>query len=365
MGLQASYRATQAAQKRQQREAKKRERELERENKEQAKLTVLEQARLEVDTYENSLEVLLSIHKEEPKTWDWQSMAASLAPVCPQRRQYHELRTQQTLAVARVPRDRDTLIANARIHDDHEYQEALAGYTAEKSEWEGMSTLARRILAGDTDAYIQALESLNQFDELATVGSSFHFSVHGPRMLVCIAGIKEQGVIPTETKSLTAAGKVSVKTMPKGRFEEIYQDYLCGCVLRIAREILALLPVDTVIVTATADSVDPRTGTDIQRPVISVAIPRETAATLNYDRLDPSDALMQFTHRGEAKPSRPGNNDSIKPLEPEDLPRGFRQTITLQHVVEDARQLRADITATAERLRAPTEAKQTFNGEPA
>lgn len=38
--------------------------------------------------------------------------------------------------------------------------------------------------------------------------------------------------------------KLSVKAMPKGRFHEVYQDYACGCCLRIGREVLALLPVD-------------------------------------------------------------------------------------------------------------------------
>ena len=43
--------------------------------------------------------------------------------------------------------------------------------------------------------------------------------------------------------------------MPKGRFHEIYQDYLCGCLLRVAREVFALFPVDTVLVTAVSVNV--------------------------------------------------------------------------------------------------------------
>ena len=59
MGYKANIRAIQAVERRQQRDAQKRMRELERQAKEQAKLSEIEQARLEVETFENRLEMLL------------------------------------------------------------------------------------------------------------------------------------------------------------------------------------------------------------------------------------------------------------------------------------------------------------------
>ena len=79
-----------AAERRQQREAMKRLRELERQAKEQAKLSQQEQARLEVERYENRLEVLLSLHKEYGGPWDWSSIAANLPPPCPRNLSFHE-----------------------------------------------------------------------------------------------------------------------------------------------------------------------------------------------------------------------------------------------------------------------------------
>ena len=67
-----------AAQRRDEREAKRRQRELERRLKEQAKLSALEQARLEVEAHENELEVLLSIHKERSAAVDWRAFASGL-----------------------------------------------------------------------------------------------------------------------------------------------------------------------------------------------------------------------------------------------------------------------------------------------
>jgi hypothetical protein len=71
MGWKGTLRAIEAFQRRQQRDAQKRQRELERQNKEQAKLSAIEQARLEVETHENKLEVLLSVHREQGEIWDW------------------------------------------------------------------------------------------------------------------------------------------------------------------------------------------------------------------------------------------------------------------------------------------------------
>ena len=65
MGYRATFRAIKAAERRSVRDAQKRHREFERQYKEQAKLSAIEQARLEVETHENKLEVLLSVHKEQ------------------------------------------------------------------------------------------------------------------------------------------------------------------------------------------------------------------------------------------------------------------------------------------------------------
>ena len=44
-------------------------------------------------------------------------------------------------------------------------------------------------------------------------------------------------VIPKYEKKLTKRGEVSEKKIPRARFHEIYQDYVCGCMLRIVREV--------------------------------------------------------------------------------------------------------------------------------
>src|SRR5262245_35537608 len=91
MGWKGTLKAIQAAERRQQRDAQKRLRELERQSKEQAKLSAIEQARLEVETFEGRLEVLLSLHKEQSEGWDWSKVATTLPPHRPGKLSQHEL----------------------------------------------------------------------------------------------------------------------------------------------------------------------------------------------------------------------------------------------------------------------------------
>lgn len=48
--------------------------------------------------------------------------------------------------------------------------------------------------------------------------------------------------------------------MTKGTFNEIYQDYVCSCVLRVAREIYAIIPDDLIIITAVDKLLNLKTG---------------------------------------------------------------------------------------------------------
>lgn len=303
-----------AAQRRQQRDAQKRQRELERQNKEQAKLSAIEQARLEVETHENKLEVLLSVHKEQGEIWDWVALAASLPPPCPQKNSNHELKTRQLMLVS-TSQQKEAAIEQARLQDERVFQEAMRIYTKEKAEQEKLKELAFRILAQEHHAYIEALVEFSPLRELSDLGSLLHFTVHDATLIGCEIKVNGTQIIPTEVKTLTASEKLSVKPMPKGRFHEIYQDYVCGCMLRVAREVFAMLPVETVLVTVLADLLDSRTGQMMEQPVLSAAMPRSVIARLNFDQLDPSEALENFRHRGDFKATRKsGGFQSITPL---------------------------------------------------
>ena len=139
------------------------------------------------------------------------------------------------------------MLEQARLQDEQDFQTAMQSYSEQMAEWEKLKNMARRILAGEHRAYTEALVEFNPFADISDLGSSINFTVHNAKLVECVLKVSGKQIIPAEVKTLTASEKVSVKPMPKGLFHEIYLDYLCGCVLRVAREVFALLPVDTVI----------------------------------------------------------------------------------------------------------------------
>lgn len=333
-----------AEERRQQREAKKRQRELERQSKELAKLSALEQARLEVETYENNLDVLLSVHKEKAEAWDWRRLAASLPPAPPQLRTHNELKTRQLLMVSASHNGDVVAIRQAQQQDEKEYQDALQAYTVEYAEWKNLSILASRILLGQHGAYIEALQEFNPFNELACIGSSLNFTVHNAHLVECVLSTNSNKTIPSEVKTLSSSGKVTVKQMPRQRFVEIYQDYVCGCVLRVAREVFALLPVDMIIITAFAEYLDTATGLMLERPFLSVVIAREILNSFNFDKLDPSDSIMGLPHRGELNMSRKtGKFDFISPLTPADMDRGADESANFEELMDAVKRRNSEL----------------------
>jgi hypothetical protein len=215
----------------------------------------------------------------------------------------------------------------------------------EYTDWQQLDALARRLHSGDCHVYSDALLVCNPLAEIADLGSSFQFIPHSTRLLECRLKVNGIDAIPAEVKSLTAAGKLSVKPMPKARFHEIYQDYVCGCMLRVAREVFVLLPVDTLLITASADLFDSSTGKTGERPVVSAFLHRAVVSTLDFDRLDPSDAIDSFQHRGDFKATRKsGAFLPVAPLMPSDLIQNVTSTTHVADVLAQVKRLRMELT---------------------
>ena len=337
-----------AEERRRQRDAQRQQRELERRNKEQAKLSAIEQARLEVETYENRLEVLLSVHKEQGPTWDWGALAAALPPPCPQKRCYYEEQAEQRALVLHPEKRQDAegAIEQAKAEDDRVFEEAMKAYAEERSEWEKLRSFARRILGGEHKAFIEALVEFSPLGEISELGSVMHFTLESAKLICCELKANGSQAIPTEVKILTATEKVSVKAMPKVRFHEIYQDYVCGCMLRVAREVFAMLPVDTVLITASADILDTRTGQTGEQPVLSAVMPRAVITSLEFDNLDPSDAMENFVHCGNFKASRKaGAFQAIAPLTTSDVPQTSTDGMDRAELLASVRRMRGELQA--------------------
>ena len=310
MGLKGTLRSLSAMQRQSEREALKKQRELEKQRTLLEKMQEQERSAYEVQVYENDIDVLISIHKDCGVDWNWELVQAIDPPSKPIKYNANE-RLAQSNFEAYQPGLMDKILKRIEIKrnklfvvveenkrkDEQVYQEALEEYEKKYSEWKEIRELSIRILSGDIAAFTDAIKQIDPFSEINRIGSEITFEVNDDYLVEATLFVNRQDVIPNETKTLLKSGRLSVKKMTKTKFYELYQDYVCGAVLRIARELFALLPVNMVIVTAQGELLNTKTGHLEEQPIVSVAIPKETLNRLNFDMLDPSDSMDNFLHK--------------------------------------------------------------------
>ena len=309
MGWKGTLRSLHASAKRAERNAHRRQRELEKRQKEYAKMEALEQAAYEVEVYENHIDILLSMHKECTEPVKWKRLLSNPEPKQPQRTSTFEQAANHACAAYRPnlwarlfkleTKQREALNAKvsvAQAEDERQHQGLLLEWKTAHDEWAEERDIAIRILDGDRQAKLDAIEAFESFAEISHLGSAIQMIVHEGGILEAKLAIHGSDVIPTDIKSLLKSGKLSTKAMHAGRFNELHQDYVCSCALRVGRELLAILPDDLVIVTALDKVLNSSTGHLEEQPVLSVAFSRATVDALKLETVDPSDAMKNFVH---------------------------------------------------------------------
>jgi hypothetical protein len=125
--------------------------------------------------------------------------------------------------------------------DQARHVAAMAEYQTKLADWEALQRIAQGVLLGDVTAFKAALEELNPFQEIHEIGRSvqLNFNDRYIEVTTTLHGIDH---VPTETKSLLKTGKVSIKKMSVGAVNELYQRHCCSAILRVARELFAVLP---------------------------------------------------------------------------------------------------------------------------
>jgi hypothetical protein len=157
-----------------------------------------------------------------------------------------------------------------------------------------LQPFAQSVLAGDIDAYFRVIEQVGPFDDLLEYGSGFEVGTDDPKIMEIEFQVKSGDIIPTQYPDRKASGEIVMKDFSKSAYFELVQDYVSSTMLRVARDTFALLPVQTVIIHAVDKILNPATGNDEEVTIASAKIKRDAMATLNFERIDPSDCLESF-----------------------------------------------------------------------
>lgn len=308
MSFRGAVRSFAAAARRIEREQQRRTREAAKHYKQLQKQQESANAAEAVAQYEDYLAVIKSIHHDCGDTIDWQRMWNEPAPARPPRNKVHEAAASAALEgyrpglmdklLKREEERKEQLrqeLEQAKARDQQERTAQLDDYQRQLDEWRERQELAKACLAKDPAVYQQVLEDFSPFEGVSSLGSQLGFRFSANVVEVDLH-VNSPAVIPDFILTRTAAGKLSRKAMPVSKFNEIYQDYVCGCMLRIGREIMAHLPVEQVVVNALATMLNPATGLLEEQVIVSAAMPRSTLNRLGFATLDPSDSMRNFNH---------------------------------------------------------------------
>lgn len=147
--------------------------------------------------------------------------------------------------------------------------------------WAYYHDMAPAILEGDIDAYLSVIYEVNPLDDLMPYGSEFTF------------GTDDAGRMEVEFRvNEEALGSLKASLIPR-EYNDILQDYVCSTVIRIARDIFALLPVEYAVIHAELQDAT----------IISVSFDRATMGKIRFGMIDPSDTLERFEHSMDFNPA--------------------------------------------------------------
>lgn len=260
-----------------------------------------------IQDYEAYIMVLKSVHKDVNDTIDWQAIANEQAPVAPSPSDQHEQTAKLNLLgfqpsfmdkmfgfASKIKRLKEAVVT-AKQKDNLQFEHQQKAYDKELADWKAIQEISKGVLLQDEKAYHKVFDFFKPFAEIAELGSEMSIIFRSHNITVDIKVNNEQ-VVPNYILSQTSKGKLSKKSMPVSKFNELYQDYICSCILRIAREALAYLPIDLVVINAMANLLNSATGRLEDQAILSVSIYRDSLDQINFDAIDPSDSMRNFVH---------------------------------------------------------------------
>ena len=301
MGFKGTLRSINAELKRQEREASKRHRQYLKEAEQ-------ENALYAVQEYEKFIKQITSFHQDCYSNLDWGIIINEPEPQEP-------LNTHQLTYTAQMKingfkpnflqrlfrydslkkRKLEANLQSAILQDKQTYAENLEAYRKRKERWSKDQEIARR-LNTDPHALIEALETHLNIEDLP-VGQNIEFTVSEKMEFeLNLKVLSIDSIVPEQDYSLRQSGTLSIRKMPKGKSLDLYHDYVCSALLRLAREVLGILPLQMIRANALLNTLNTHNGHMEDQVIISAIINRRTLETLNMQYIDPSDAYSNFIH---------------------------------------------------------------------
>jgi len=306
--LNGAIRSYGATVRRMEREQQRQARESAKRFKEQQKLQEIENAQQAVSDWENYVDTIQSVHKNCTEPIDWEQIENTKKPIEPILETKNEIIAKNKLdnfkpsffdklfgSTQKKINRLNILWEQAKAKDKKEYDVSHKDYLDELNNWQELQEINTGIKNRETDYYKKALEYFEPFSDIGELGTQISFNFEQNHIDIDLH-VNSLDAIPDYVLKQTSTGKLSKKSMPKSRFNELYQDHICSASMRIAREVFAYLPIDYARINALAKIVNTKTGHLEEQPILSVIFPPQTIESLNLETIDPSDSMQNFVH---------------------------------------------------------------------
>jgi hypothetical protein len=292
-------------------------RESERKFKQQEKKQALKEAKNTVYDFERYIKHIVSIHIDLSSDFvDWETIAKDPPPIKPKYKNTYETSAlykyenfkpnilHRLMRTEEKNRKKLKYAINLAAEKDQRIHDKKMGqYNIELNDWKKHNEFARCVVEKDPKTCLEVVKKYNPFADIKSLGSTLDFSVNNDGNVTVKLKVNGNEIIPREKYTLRQSGTLSKKNMPKGEFNELYQDHICSSVLRIANELFAILPIKHLIINANDDFLNSKTGHIEEQTILSVYVMRSTFEKLNLTRVDPSDSMGNFIHNMKFKKS--------------------------------------------------------------
>ncbi|HWY34997.1 MAG TPA: hypothetical protein VNX68_10145 [Nitrosopumilaceae archaeon] len=255
--------------------------------------------------HEAHVSSIVSLHKTESETMDWMEISLQLPPVKPEYSDANERKAQDSINLFK-PGFIDKIFGYqkktyklkealniAKVRDTYNLKELMDTFQKDMETWEKLQKMSSGIQANDPVAHKEAFEFLNPLQEVEHIGKSMQVNFNSGYTEIDL-NVHPQDIVPKEIISQTSTGKLSKRNMPETKYRKMYQEHICSAVFRCGREVLALLPVRFVLVNAHCKLLDTGTGKMDDQTILSVALTRDKMDIINFNLIDPIDAMKNF-----------------------------------------------------------------------
>lgn len=284
------------------------ERDSQRRHKQNLKEQMADDAAEAVEDWKDHIRSLISIHTDLTDAIDWHSILKVSEPKKPIISKVHREKVAAKIRsfkprfydgiLGGVQKRKKKLIASfekASELDKSSDRLAAEKYLKEMNEWKADTSMARKLIAGDSGAMKEVVSEMQSLSGEGLVGTKIEFKF-GVGLVHVFPEVHTDEVIPNFRRKQLASGRLSETKMPVGEFNELYQDYVASVALKVAGDMFQILPLPEVYVTCNSVLLNSATGYQEPTPILSVKFVRETFMRLRLDGIDPSDALDNFVH---------------------------------------------------------------------